>query len=344
MNRGHTGVYPGHLRRYDRTAPAASGTKLARAEAIAPDLWEAFGIWLLFGALTLAILIDYATHPAADFYHVSHSGLAGGVGRALVYLNFPVLIPALTLLGIAVARLEGAGELVAPATRRAARIMAVVAVPLLVVAGWPGVVNQANFDFKPINIVPVIGVALALAVTVLVWRAAGAGRPTPWGRLDLARLAVIVGLVLIGLPWILADLGIRIANLPLFDQWFVAEGAKAVHRPVGVHIGHHHGLDGICFVTMALVLSRVLPTIGTTWARRTLSAWLGLIFVYGAANVLQDFWGEALVVSRWTRHQMPTVLNPALTPAWGIMLTIGLIAGAALVVRVEHQVTRKAAA
>ena len=272
MNQGHTGVYPGYIQRHARTVLGVSGKTVARATAVEPELWAVFVIWAL--------------------------------------CNFPFSIPALALLGIAVARLEGDGAIVAPATRRAARIMALVAVPVLLVAAWPGVVNQANVNFTPINIVPVIGVALMLAVTVLVWRATGAGPRSAWRPLDASRVAIIVALALIGLPWILADFGIRIATLPFFDRWFVPEGKRADHRPVGVHLGHHHGLDGICVATTALVLSRVLPTIGTTWQRRTLSVSLGLVFVYGAANVVQDFWTEAVVRPGWAHATMPTVLPP----------------------------------
>lgn len=310
----------------------------------APGLREALGIWLLYGVASLIILIVYATHPASVFYHYSGSDLFGALGRMVVYLNFPVGFVALALLGVAIARLEGLRETVPTARRRLTGLLAIVAVPLLLVGAYPGVVSQANLDVKPINAVPAFGVALALLVTLIAWWTTGAGQMFPWHWVDGVRLGVIVVLAILGLPWILAELGVRIANVPLLDRWFRPAGTVGGHRPVGVHLGDHHGLDGVLFVATALILSRMLSLIGTVWLRRTLAVYLGLMVVYGAANALNDFWGEQVNTPGWMKATMPDVLEPAITPGWGIMLAIGIVVAVALVARVERQVARRAMA
>jgi hypothetical protein len=68
------------------------------------------------------------------------------------------------------------------------------------------------------------------------------------------------------------------------------------------------------------------------------------MLIYGAANALNDFWGEQVVAPGWTRHAMPGVLEPAITPAWGIMLAIGIAVAILLVIQVERRVARRALA
>jgi len=48
--------------------------------------------WAPFLMTLFAIVITYSRLPVTDFYHVGVDGLAGGLGRALVHLNFPVSI------------------------------------------------------------------------------------------------------------------------------------------------------------------------------------------------------------------------------------------------------------
>lgn len=344
MSRSLPGAYPARHRLFflpfhRRVTPsvAESGSPTAPA----PGLREVFAIWLLYSAVSLIILAVYANHPANVFYHYSGHGLRGAFGRMIVYLNFPFGFVALALLGIAMARFAAFRATVSPAVRRGVEAAAILAVPLLLTAIWPGVVSQASLAVKPINAVPAIGVALAIIVTLAVWPMTGLGEALPLRRADAVRLGIIVALVILGLPWILAELGVRIANVPLLDRWFRPEGTVGGHHPVGVHLGDHHGLDGVLFVATTLILSRGLTRIGVRWLRRTLSIYLGLMLVYGAANALQDFWGEQIVAPGWTRHEMPGVLQPAITPAWGVMVTLGIVAAVLLVLHVERQVAQR---
>jgi hypothetical protein len=43
------------------------------------------------------IVVPYARLPASQLYHVTGTGVADGLGRALVFLNFPVALAALPL-------------------------------------------------------------------------------------------------------------------------------------------------------------------------------------------------------------------------------------------------------
>jgi len=56
--------------------------------------------------------------------------------------------------------------------------------------------------------------------------------------------------------------------------------------------------------------------------------YLGLEIAYGLANTAQDGWLEQIAKRGWTSHVIPSVLHPALTPAWlGIALAAAAFAG-----------------
>ena len=56
--------------------------------------------------------------------------------------------------------------------------------------------------------------------------------------------------------------------------------------------------------------------------------YLGLEIAYGLANTAQDGWLEQIAKRGWTSHVIPSVLHPALTPAWlGIALAAMAFAG-----------------
>ena len=58
----------------------------------APGLKELGGVWLGLALRTVAVLTTYGRLDPEELYHVGGSGLAGGLGRALVFLNFPVAL------------------------------------------------------------------------------------------------------------------------------------------------------------------------------------------------------------------------------------------------------------
>ena len=43
-------------------------------------------------------MVTYSRIRPEELYHVSRSGLAGGLGRALVFLNFPAALAAIAIV------------------------------------------------------------------------------------------------------------------------------------------------------------------------------------------------------------------------------------------------------
>ena len=70
----------------------------------------------------------------------------------------------------------------------------------------------------------------------------------------------------------------------------ITEGEAAA----AVHLGDHHGTDGILLAWTALALSRTVPTMPRAPQDRAVF-YLCLMLVYGLALALEDFWHEQLV-------------------------------------------------
>jgi hypothetical protein len=287
-----------------------SQPKRARAESGRRFPAETVAVWILFALAALAVLETYARLPVYELYHVSHSGLAGGFSRALVFIDFPLALVAIALAAIAWSRLGG----------RVAAVCALASIALSLVVAWPGVVDQANLDAKLANFLPALGVALALALTVV-----GANRcDLAFGarlRLDPARLILAIALVLFGLPWLLAEVGFSVSHLPLLGRIFLGEQI----RPGGggetlrvVHLGHHHGADGVYLALSALLLTRALPHIRR--GRDVISPYLALMLAYGLANAVQDGWTEQVVKRGQTDRAIPSLLHPSLSWGWAAIL------------------------
>jgi hypothetical protein len=275
---------------------------------------EVAAIWAIFAAVALADAITYARVPPHDLYHVSGHGLGAGLGRALVFVNFPTGLAAVATLPTSI-------------DRGASRVLAVVSLVLCALVVWPSVVSQADLDAKWINALPAIGVAIAVALSL--------GRLEPWRRLPLDRLrAAFVALyVLAAVPWIAAVLGFGLAGVPVLGSiWQTTElrhqpGVRGLHP--AVHHGEHHGLQGLLLATAAILLFRVPVRSARLEAVRRV--YLSLLVVYAVANSAQDFWLEQAVKRGWTRHQLPSMLRPELRPAWAV-----LVAAAALVALVAR--------
>jgi hypothetical protein len=273
-----------------------------------PGLVETFGAWILFGLVGLATVATYARIEPEDLYHTSVGGLAGGFGRALVYVNHPVGLVAIGTLAISVDRLG---------TRPLLLAGAVLAVALCLVVTVPGVVEQDDLDAKPVNAVPAAGVAIALALSLLALRRGALGRLGPRLRGDPARI-VIAGLLLVAaIPWLFAELGFY-APWPFLSEEARPEPGEPALR--AVHLGRHHGMNGVLLALTALALSRVLPQLQREWLRLGLAAYLSLMLVYGLMNAAQDFWLEQVVKRNWTDERLPTVIRPALSGGWALLV------------------------
>jgi hypothetical protein len=287
-----------------------------------PGLAEVLAVWVCFALVAVAIVVTYSRVPARELYHVSGGGLEAGFSRALVFVNFPTALVAIAVAVLAAARLKGASN------RPLLAAWTGAAVALCAVTGVPGVVDQGDLDARPVNAVPALGVLLAVALTALAVRRHGLGPGAPFHGWDWARVALAVGLLLAGVPWIAAELGFHLGGVPVLGDLFITGEVRT--EPDGlpgpaVHLGHHHGLDGVLLACAALLLSRRVARLPGGRVRLGLGAYLSLMLVYGLANAVQDFWLEQLVKRGTTGTALPSVLRPSLEPAW-----LGILAAAAL--------------
>jgi hypothetical protein len=272
-----------------------------RGQAPASGGSVATPVWILFGVAAVAVLVTYARLPPGELYHTSVDGLAGGLGRTLVLLNFPTAIAALGVLAVC-----------APLLSRGEAAAAWVAAALCALVAVPGVVDQDDLDAKWINVLPAAGVAIAVALSVRV-------RPVAPRRLagDPLRGVAAALLVLAAVPWVFAETGFYAPDPILADE-LAARPAADEETLAAVHLGHHHGTDGVLLALSALLLSRARPLPAAS------SALLAFMLAYGVGNAVQDGWLEQVVKRGWTEHGLPGLLRPS--PSW-----LGLAAAALLV-------------
>jgi hypothetical protein len=62
-------------------------------------------VWALLFATAVVIVITYSRLPPEELYNVSEDGLAEGLGRALVFLNYPVSLVAIAIAWLAAERI-----------------------------------------------------------------------------------------------------------------------------------------------------------------------------------------------------------------------------------------------
>jgi hypothetical protein len=283
-----------------------------------PGLTEALIVWALFAAVALAVLITYWRIPPEDLYHTSGTGPEAGASRVVVFLGYPLAIAAIPLAAIAAARVGTRGAWLAMACATA----------LCATIGIPGVIDQGDLDARPVNALAAAGVGIALGLTLLALAREGLGEARPFGRADALRAALALVLLIAALPWIFAELGFYITDVPVLGDIFWAK--QTAPSPGGepslraVHLGRHHGMDGILLAGSALVLSRVPRQLATMRGEVALGAYLALMFVYGLANALQDFWTEQLVKRGTIEVVVPSLIRPAASWAWAAMIAVTL--------------------
>jgi hypothetical protein len=245
--------------------------------------------------VALCVLVTYWRIQPHDLYHVSRSGLGGGLSRVLVLLNFPTALMAIAVLALV-------------AERRRLGWWALVPLALCAVIVVPGVVDEGDLDARWINVVPALGVAIVLVLTL---RTAIGPPGDPRG--DWLRIVVAAVLGVLALPWIFAELGFYIPG-----GVFLAHQQYQGHATV--HLGEHHGLEGYLLVLTALLLSRQLPRMRHP---TLLAVYLSLMIAYGVANMANDAWYEQVVKRGWTGWRLPSVLQPSLTWMWGLVIVVG---------------------
>jgi hypothetical protein len=282
---------------------------------VKPSIGEVGAVWTLLALVAVATVVTYARIAPEELYHVSVGGLPGGLGRALVYANFPVAVAAAATLPVVVDRLRG----------RAVTVTALVAAALCAVVVIPGVVDQADLDAKWVNVVPAAGVAIALALWALAFRRGGIGAVPPFERADWVRVALAIVMVVAAIPWVCAELGFYASDLPLVGRLVLAEQIRpnpgsAEPSLHAVHLGRHHGMDGTLLALTGLALSRVVPDLRSPARRQLLAVLVSALVVYGVLNAAQDDWYEQVVKRGWTDAALPSFLRPGLTWAWALLL------------------------
>jgi hypothetical protein len=251
-------------------------------------------LWMMYAAVALATAVTYWRLPAGATYNFADTGPSGAASRLVTYANFPVAVAAIGIVG-AVAR----GRL------------ALVAILLCAVVAIPGVVTQDDLSAQWWNVPALDGVLLAIWLT---WSAPEPRRRVPLGWLRWALIAV---LAVWAIPWMIAAVGLYAQDLPLLGHVIRSREPTPGHPELAsVHRGLHEGLFGAQLAITALVLSasRRLPV--------ALSLFLALMLCYGVSVWANDGWNEQFVKRGWTDVQLPFLLNPKLTVAWGLLLAL----------------------
>jgi hypothetical protein len=284
-----------------------------------PGLREVYVVWLLFALAAVAVFVTYWRLPPSELWKVTHSGLAGGAGRAFVFLSYSAALAAIAVVAIVVDRLQD----------RRAVLLGIVSVVLCATVAIPGVQTPNDLDAKWANLPAVLGVAIAALLTA--WAAArGRAEEVHTTRAgDLARLGTALVVLFFATPYIAAELGFFLNGVPLLGWIFQTgqlrpePGGGAAHA--AVHHGHHHGLDGFLLAVTALLLSRLLGGIRRHGLRALTAAYLSLMLVYGLANMANDLWTEQVVKRDWTSWQIPDVLTPSLSAAWAAIVACAVV-------------------
>ncbi|MET0938883.1 MAG: hypothetical protein ABWY51_06645 [Gaiellaceae bacterium] len=293
-------------------------------------------MWLLFAVVATEILITYTRLPPERLYNVSGSGFTGGASRVLVFANWPLALVAIGILGFLAERLAGC----------VATVVAIGGIVLCAGVFWPGMVKQSNLDARPANAIPSLGVLAALLLTMFAARRLARSSPPAWARWDRLRIALAVLLLVLAPPWLSADLGLSFDGEPVLGSIYQSGelrseppyppdvAARPAQNPIpgaaatpdgvvlhpAVHHGHHHGMTGVLLAWSALLLSRLVPSVGRRRLRGLLAAYVALMFCYGAGVFANDFWLEQIVKRGWIDWSIPNVNNPTVGGGWGVIL------------------------
>ena len=286
---------------------------------------EIWVVWTLFALATIAVFETYWRIPPNELWKVHDSGFIGGIGRAFVFVGFSPALAAFAVLPIVADRLED----------RRADLVAIVAFGLCATVAF--VQTPSHLDPKWSNTYPVVGVGLAVALTVWATLRGRPERVRTSRAADRARLVLGAFTLFWATPYVAAELGFHLDGVPVLG-WIFQTGKIAPEPSSGrlhatVHYGHHHGLDGLLLVATVLLLSRLLGGIRRPALRTLTAAILSLMLVYALTNMVNDLWIEQVVKRGWTSWQVPDVLVPSVSLAWAAMLVAATLVYAAFLAR-----------
>ena len=271
-----------------------------------PGRLELLAVGALLGGILVATFVTAARIPVADLYNVSLGGVRGGLGRALVELNFPDALVAVPVALVAVDVLR---------TRWAAVLAAVAIVACLVVAA-PGVIDQQDLDAKAVNAIPALGVALVVVLAAAALPRLTTVRPRLGG--DVLRLVLAAAIAVAAIPYWFAELGFYAPDPIRADEPTPGEDIASVH------LGSHEGMDGALVALSVLALSRLTPWFAGRRLAALTSTLLALLLAWGVANLIQDGWHEQVVKRGWTEHMYGSVTRPELSVPWALIILAGV--------------------
>ena len=280
---------------------------------------EALAVWVVWLLTLLAVVVTYSRIDAAELYNVEGNGLGLGLSRAAVHTNWPFALVAIVLVLVAMRDLPRRGWWVAGTS-------------IALCATMPVFVSQAHLNARWGNLVPGVGVALALGLAVVALRRAGRSvEPRLPG--DPLRIIVAAVVLVLSLPWIAAELGFHLPGDLFMGQEVFPTADGSVEA--AVHLGEHHGWHGALMLLSALVLSRV-----QSGGRQRISILVGTaaLAAYGAVNATQDFWQEQLVKRGTVDWAIPSALYPGLKPV--TLVTVVLAGLAAWLLAREQAILR----
>ena len=270
--------------------------------------------------VAVEVLTTYWRTPPAELFHLASSGPDVGIHQALGILAFPTGLFAVAIAAIAVDQLPD---------RRA--VVAAIATAILgVMVFLPGGLDETDLDARPVTLLPLVGVAGALGLTLLAVHRCGVGRFGPRLPGDCLRVGFGIALLVIGLPWMAADVGLSLDIVPGLGQVYLSDVVSSQPSSPApyqaVHDGHHHGMDGVLIAAVALLLARSLVRMRSVRRRRLVSAYLSVLLVYGMANALEDAWVEQIVKRGWASWEPPKFQRPGLSVAWaGLTVTVVVV-------------------
>jgi hypothetical protein len=265
-------------------------------------------------------MVTYARLPARELYQVSNPGIDTALKRGLAFAGFPAAPVAIAVAWLLAEQLS----------RRAVTLAAVAATILGSAVFWPGAVDEADPDARPVSVLALIGVVAVIILTLAVARSFGVRRPRVHLREERARVLVTGVVFLVEIPWIAAVIGVSLDHVPVLNSMYLSDsfvdqpGVPGLHP--AVHAGLHHGLCGALLVTSSIWLSRRLGGMRSVRHRRLLAGYFSLLIAYGGANALQDFWLEQIVKRDLLGWQFPYMLQPKANWAFAV-----IVAAAALV-------------
>jgi hypothetical protein len=284
-------------------------------------LAEVLALWALYGAEAIAVFVTHARLSAAGEPEAGRFDPIRGARQVAIFFRHPLLPSVAAFVPIALSRLPP--RQVIPTLGLGAAAGGIGGFAL-----WRGAARW-RVPIERADALAAAGVAAAFAVTVRSARVAGIGPVDRWTEGDAARLAVAAGLVAVGLPWIMADLGVYVEDVPVVGAPFLSrERRPPESSEAAVHLGHHHGIDGVLLALTALTLSRTLARLRPAPVREGLSLYLAGLFVYGVARAAEDAWNEQVVKRGWTSLKLPLVVEqgrPVRPKYWGGMLAVATL-------------------